>query len=123
MSRVRLFLTQTVLPACLLVAIGYNLLLTVNGPEGIRAEALLRAEIDKEHARLDAARARTAFLADRADGLMLASLDEDLLEERLRARLGLADPAEYMVRMSDLDRIAAMETDNDHTIRLAEFRP
>jgi cell division protein FtsB len=123
MSRIRLFLTQTVLPACLLVAIGYNLLLTVNGPEGVRAETLLRAEIEQERARLDAAQQRTASLAQRADGLMLATLDEDLLEERLRARLGLADPAEYMVRMSDLDRIAAMETENDDTIRLAEFRP
>lgn len=115
------FLTRTVLPAALIVATGYNAAMMVNGPEGQRAEAVLVAEIAKSRAELAEARGRTTHLASRADGLLLASLDHDLLEERLRARLGLTRPGEYMVRMQDLDEIAGTETTDDDSIELAHL--
>ena len=39
---------------------------------------------------------------------MSASLDKDLLDERVRSVLGLVRPGELMVRMEDLDRIAEL---------------
>ena len=115
------FLTQIVLPAALVVAAGYNAAMMVNGPEGRRAEALLREEIAEAAADLADARTRTAALAARADGLMLASLDHDLLEERLRVRLGLTRPGEYMVRMRDLDEVAGLEDQHDGDTRYAQL--
>ena len=114
------FLSRTVLPAVLIVATAYNAALMVNGPDGRRAGALARAEVQEAEAQLAEARGRTAQLSARADGLMLASLDHDLLEERLRARLGLTRPGEYMVRMQDLDRIAGRK-DGDDDIQLAQL--
>ena len=40
----------------------------------------------------------------------MATLDVDLFEERLRARLGLTLPGEYMIRVEELDRLASAET-------------
>lgn len=111
--QVKEFLTRTVLPAALVVATGYNAAMMVNGPDGRRAGEAVAAEAEVASARLVELRERNGRLAARADGLMLASLDEDLLEERLRARLGLARPGEYMVRMGDLDRIAGTRTETD----------
>ena len=110
---VRTVLVQTVLPAALIVGVAYNLLVTANGEEGRKAAALLREKVAEETLRLDAARARTAALSDHADRLLTASLDEDLLEERLRTRLGLVAEGEYMVRMGDVDRLAGLETSDD----------
>ncbi|MBB4659506.1 FtsB family cell division protein [Parvularcula dongshanensis] len=110
---VRTVLVQTVLPAALIVGIAYNALVTVNGEEGRKAAHLLREEVAEQTARLDEARARTAALSDHADRLLTASLDQDLLEERLRARLGLVAQDEYMVRMGDVDRLAGLETLDD----------
>ena len=101
------FLTQTVLPAGLVLATGFNAVMAVNGPDGRRAEAILSERIEAQRATLAETRARTAHLSDRADRLMLATLDEDLLEERLRVRLGLTRPGEYRVRMEDLDGVIA----------------
>lgn len=106
---IRSFLTQTVLPAAALVGAAYNLALMVNGPEGRRADDLIQAEIARERAALAALRERAAHLEDRADRLLIGSLDEDLFEERLRARLGLTAPGEYMIRIEELDRLASLE--------------
>ena len=110
---IRSFLTQTVLPAACLVGAAYNLALMVNGPEGRRADDLIRARIDAERAALADLRAQTAHLEDRADRLLMANLDEDLFEERLRARLGLTAPGEYMIRTDELDRLASLEAHSD----------
>ena len=106
----RTFLTQTVLPAACLVGAAYNAALMVNGPEGRRADELLRARIAEERVALAETRARAAHLEDRADRLLMATLDVDLFEERLRARLGLTLPGEYMIRVEELDRLASAET-------------
>ena len=106
---VRAFLTRTVLPAFCLVGTAYNAALMVNGPEGRKAAELIDTRIAEEEAALGALRQQTAHLEDRADRLLMATLDHDLLEERLRARLGLTAPGEYMIRMDELDRLASLE--------------
>ena len=118
---VKAFLTHAVLPAALIVATGYNAAMMANGPDGRRAGEAVLAEAEAASERLAELRERNGRLAARADGLMLASLDEDLLEERLRARLGLTRPGEYMVRMGDLDRIAGTERHEDDRTQLAEL--
>lgn len=121
MHAFKVFLTRTVLPAALIVGAGYNIALTINGPDGRLAAEATRAKIADAKAALSEAQVRTAHLSRRADGLMTASLDEDLFEERLRARLGLTRPGEYMVRMQDLDEIAALDQDDDGSFELAEL--
>ena len=107
------FLAEAVLPAVLTVGVAYNFALAANGPDGRAAGAIVRAQAEVARAELAEAEARTARLSARADGLMLASLDHDLLDERLRARLGLARPGERMVRMRDLDRLAGIAPEAD----------
>ena len=110
---IRSFLTQTVLPAACIVGAAYNAALMVNGPEGRRADGIVRQRIVEERAAVAALRAQTAHLEDRADRLLLATLDPDLFEERLRARLGLTLPGEYMIRMDELDELASAETGDE----------
>lgn len=102
-------LGETVLPAICLVGIGYNILVMLNAPEGMRMNSLLQQELVESKAQLAALRGEYAHLSDRADRLMTATLDQDLLEERVRAVLGLARPNELMVRMEDLDRLAQIQ--------------
>ncbi|WOI54218.1 FtsB family cell division protein [Parvularcula sp. LCG005] len=102
---------DAVLPAICVVGIGYNGLLYLNAPEGVRMNNLLQDRIADSRAELAALEAERQRLSDHADRLLTASLDEDLLEERVRSVLGLVRPNEYMVRMEDLDRLAAAPAD------------
>ena len=117
------FLLRTVLPAVCLTGAACNLGFMVNGPDGLRAHDALLAKVEAREVELAERRALNDRLAARADGLLAASLDTDLFEERLRARLGLTRPEEYMVPMSDLDRVAGLETPDDEPLRFAELRP
>lgn len=96
----------TLLPALCVVGIGYNTLVAVNSSEGVRMKSLLDEQIAVERERLKALEGQHAFLSNRADRLLSASLDEDLLEERVRSVLGLVDRGEYLMRLEDLDRLA-----------------
>ena len=111
----RSFLTQIVLPAACLVGVAYNVAVTVNGPEGRRMDDILSVRIESERAALSELRAQTAHLEDRADRLLMGSLDPDLFEERLRARLGLTLPGEYMIRVEELDKLASAETNHERS--------
>ncbi len=99
---------ETLLPAICVVGIAYNVLVMLNAPEGIRMNKLLKEELAAERATLATLKAERDHLSDRADRLMSASLDKDLLDERVRSVLGLVRPGELMVRMEDLDRIAEL---------------
>ena len=112
---IRAFLTRTVLPAACLVGTAYNAALMVNGPEGRRADAIVQARLASEREAVAAIRQQADHLEDRADRLLMASLDHDLLEERLRARLGLTAPGEYMIRIDELDRLASLEKNDERT--------
>lgn len=120
MLPIRDILLRTILPAACVVGIAYNAALTVNGPDGLRAAAALEAALATELAQADETAARVAALSARADGLLMASLDEDLLEESLRERLGLVAEGELMVRMDDLDRLAS-RAEEERDVRLASL--
>ncbi|WP_370337902.1 septum formation initiator family protein [Parvularcula marina] len=99
---------QSGLAAMAVVAIAYNFLMMYNSSEGRRMNEILQTEIAQRQARLDTLEQEHAFLTDRTERLLVAGLDEDLLEERVRGVLGLVRPDEYLVRMEDLDRMAEM---------------
>jgi cell division protein FtsB len=113
MQSIRSILFSSVLPAAVIVASAYQGLMALNGPEGIHTRAQLEArkasvaaevmELAEERQRLEA----------RADRLILASLDEDLLEERVRSQLGHMKPGEYRIALSELDAVAQAEADED----------
>ncbi len=102
------FLTDTVWPAICLVGIGYNVLVMLNSEDGVRMNSILVEEIAAERETLAELQAEQAYLSDRADRLMTASLDHDLLEERVRSVLGLVRPSEFMIKMDELDAVAAV---------------
>lgn len=102
-------LGDTIFPAICLVGIGYNTLVMLNSPEGVRMKNILEQQIADEQARLAELQEEHAYLSNRADRLLSSSLDKDLLEERVRSVLGLVDQGEYFVRMDQLDRLAGAE--------------
>lgn len=103
---------SSVLPAALVVTTGYQVLMGVNGPQGLHAAAQLEAVRAERSADLSEMEAERAWLEARADRLLLDSLDEDLLEESVRANLGHMKPGEYRIPASELDRVAAVQTSN-----------
>lgn len=99
---------QSAFAAFLVVAVGYNTLAMLNSEDGVRMNERLQLEIAARKARVAELETQYSHLSDRADRLLTAQLDEDLLEERVRGVLGLVRPDEYLVRMEDLDRLAAL---------------
>lgn len=113
MQTIRSLLVTSVVPAALIVAAAYQALMGLNGPDGLkRAEQLaeVRAEEARQVADLMVLQAR---LEERADRLELASLDEDLLEESVRANLGMMRPGEYRIPVGELDAVAAIEVSHE----------
>ncbi|MFC3302917.1 hypothetical protein [Parvularcula lutaonensis] len=110
---IRSILVTSVVPAALLVAAAYQALMGLNGPDGLkRAEQL--AEVRAEQAMVVAGlMVEQARLEERADRLELESLDEDLLEESVRANLGHMRPGEYRIAVGELDAVAAIEVSHE----------
>lgn len=100
------------MPAALVVAGSYQLLMGFNGPEG-RAEADRLAAVAAERAAAVASldQQRLALEA-RADRLASGTLDEDLLEESVRANLGHMRPGEYRIPADQLDAVAALQVES-----------
>ncbi|WP_158305849.1 FtsB family cell division protein [Parvularcula bermudensis] len=104
---------QPVAAAFLVVTTGYNALLTVNSDEGLIVAERLEADIAARRDHLAALQSQKTALEERTDRLREDRLDKDLLDEKVRSVLGLARPDEYLVRMEDLDRLAALATDEE----------
>lgn len=113
MQIIRSVLSTSVLPAALIVGAAYQALMGVNGPEGARAAEQLAALKADKAAAVAALEEERARLEERADRLVLVNLDEDLLEERVRANLGHMKPGEYRIRLGELDEVAAAEADEE----------
>ena len=103
------------------VALAYNILMMLNSEEGLAAKVELEADILERRQMIASLEEEHAFLSRRADALLTGQLDEDLLEERVRVVLGLVRPDEYLVRMEDLDRLAARNVEQEEAHRLAEM--
>lgn len=113
MQSIRSVFSTAVLPATLVVVSAYQILMGVNGPEGRERAEQLAEELAASAAEIAALEAERARLEAHADKLMLANLDEDLLEERVRANLGHMRPGEYRIPASELDALAAQAFNNE----------
>lgn len=124
MGQLKSLFWNGVFPAFCMVGIAYNTLVMLNADEGIRMNDMLQDRIAEEQQHIVSLQSQYTQLSDTADRLMSASLDEDLLEERVRSVLGLVRPGEYKVRMEDLDKLAAFMPDRSEpteTITLADL--
>jgi cell division protein FtsB len=111
MKTFRSTLFGAVIPGAVLALSAYQGLMAVNGPEGFGRARQLEQTTAERMAEVNALRLQQARLEDRADRLVTASLDEDLLEERVRANLGHMRPGEYRIPVFELDAVAALETE------------
>ena len=109
MLTIRSIFFSSIVPAGLIVATAYQVLMGLNGPDGLRQADRLAAVRAEQAVALAALENERGHLEERADRLLLASLDEDLLEERVRANLGHMKPGEYRIPASELDRVAAVQ--------------
>lgn len=88
--------------ACWIAYLGYG---AIAGASGYRVLAELREEAAEKRAALEAARARRAILAHRAELLNPRSLDPDMIDERIRTVLGYARPDDIVIPRDELDRL------------------
>ncbi|MEM1410302.1 MAG: hypothetical protein AAGG79_06105 [Pseudomonadota bacterium] len=113
MQTIKSYFLSAVLPACLVAAGAYQILMGLNGPQGhAHAEQLATLKMQRQ-ALLDNLEAQKEGLEQRADRLLLVNLDEDLLEERVRANLGHMRPEEFRIAASELDELAAMRDEQN----------
>lgn len=102
-------LLTSVAPAGAIVAAAYQCLMALNGPEGFHQAARLEAEREQLAQQVASLTEERTRLEERADRLELVNLDEDLLEQSVRANLGHMRPGEYRIPMDDLDQVATAE--------------
>lgn len=90
------------LVACWVVYLGYG---AIAGAAGYRVLGELRLEAEEKRVALDEIEARRRALERHAGLLNPKSLDPDMLDERIRAVLGYAEPGDIVVPKSELERM------------------
>ncbi len=105
MYALRRILFEGLLPAFCVLGIAYNMLLTLNGPEGMKAKSITETRLGDYTAELEALKLTREKLAREARLLSLDSLNRDVLDERARSRLRYAAPGEFVVPLAELDRL------------------
>ena len=91
-----------VLIASWIVYLAYG---AIGGAASYRALGELREEAAAKRAELAGLRERRELLAKRADLLNPRSLDPDMVDERIRAVLGYAQPGDVVIPRDELDRV------------------
>jgi len=89
-------LRATVLPAIFLSLIAYFLWNATQGDRGLQAYAVRQEQLKAMQAELAKAQAEQAGWDRRVSELRSQHLDPDMLDERARAMLNLADPADIV---------------------------
>ena len=99
-KRLRAILNTLALYAVAALVIGYFGVHAYSGNRGLRAKQDLDQQIEQLGAELAALKAEHAHRERRILMLKPASIDADMLDERARALLGLADPRELILGRS-----------------------
>jgi cell division protein FtsB len=99
-KRLRAILNTLALYAVAALVIGYFGVHAYSGNRGLRAKQDLDQQIEQLGAELAALKAEHAYWERRILMLKPASIDADMLDERARALLGLADPRELILGRS-----------------------
>lgn len=98
----RLFI-EAILPALCIIGAGYNLLIMLNGEEGLRAHDIVEAKKERREDELVRLQRHRDELERRADLLSMNSLNRDMLDESARRVLGFAAPGENVISIQELD--------------------
>jgi cell division protein FtsB len=96
-ARRRAFLTAVALYAFAALYIGYFGYNAYTGRHGLRAQQDLEQQLASMQAELGALKAEQAFWERRVSLLRSDAIDPDMLDERARALLGLADPRDLVL--------------------------
>ncbi len=92
-------------PVFLLSFAGFFSYSAAQGDHGLVVSAQLRDQLRQVREEYDAAKAENAALEHRVAGLRINNIDADTLDERAREKLGMADPAEVVVKYPDKDKL------------------
>ncbi len=97
---------RAAVPPLLFMALtGYFLWSATQGEHGLHAYVRRQADLRAELAEQALANADLALWQQRVSGLRNNNLDEDALDERARAMLNLADPADLVVTLKPSERV------------------
>jgi cell division protein FtsB len=92
-------------PTIFLAVTGYFAWNAVQGPHGLKASAAQQAVLIQAQAELAAAEAERDAWQRRVHALESDHLDRDMLDERARALLNLANPSDIIVQYGPKDRL------------------
>lgn len=98
-------LRGVIAPAIFLALTGYFCWNAIQGAHGLRAYAQQQAVLKQAQADLAAAQAERDLWQLRARALDSDHLDRDMLDERARAMLNLANPNDIIVQYGPKDRL------------------
>ena len=98
-------LRGAVAPVMFLAVTGYFCWNAVQGPHGLKAAAAQQAVLQRAEAELAAAQAERDAWQRRVHALESDHLDRDMLDERARALLNLANPNDIVVQYGPKDRL------------------
>ena len=90
---------QVVVPVLGIALLAYFAYHAIQGDRGLFAWLALNQQLKQAHALSDAADAERAELENRVERLSSASLDPDLLDERVRAMLNYARQDEVVIML------------------------
>ena len=95
------------LPLCCLLILGYFAYHAVEGDYGLFALGKLQDRVKALEAELDAVRAERTHMEKRVALMRPESLDKDMIDERAREALNMADPKDIVIFLDPADRRAA----------------
>jgi cell division protein FtsB len=98
-------LRGAIAPVVFLAVTAYFCWNAVQGPHGLKAFAAQQAMLNQAQADLAAAHAERDAWQRRVHALESDHLDRDMLDERARALLNLANPDDVIVQYSQKDRL------------------
>jgi cell division protein FtsB len=98
-------LRGAIAPVIFLAVTGYFCWNAVQGPHGLKAAAAQQAVLRQAQADLAASVAERGAWQRRVHALESDHLDRDMLDERARALLNLANPNDVIVQYSQKDRL------------------
>ena len=114
-------LLEVVVPCALVLWILLEAFSAMFGPSSYRTLSSKRLEIAALQAETSALDDKIHAMTKRADMLHPSHLDAELLDERVRAVLGYADPDEIVIPMDQFD-LALRKADRWEAIRAGQSR-
>jgi cell division protein FtsB len=99
LSEIKRLLRQVAMPVLGIALLAYAAYHAIEGERGLFAWIALNQRLKEAHALADAVAAQKHELENRVYRLSSASLDPDLLDERVRAMLDYARPDEVVIML------------------------